>query len=1789
MNISNYMSNNPKSTEVQNLLIVDPNPCGSAVINTEDLSISVELEVFRRSDDIIIFDDSKDYYSVTNSINPSETTRISFIDGSGDSKKFLTTNYTELNTKFGKENDELGTLGIESIDISFNTSYTPIVKIRFKDIRGKLFEMGNDSPYSFLFRMPYPIFYLTVKGYFGKPVRYALHLTKFNGALDSDTGSFIITCDFIGYTYAFLSDILMGFLKAIPYTNQSKGLEADGFVTFDELRDVIKELEKFIIKYKQDDEKLRALTIYGDLVYKLDGISAEMKRSLKLNGKNSVDLSDNGLNTSKIISYTLNDDKLTAENEKTYQDTVLKLIEDYNNFTKTTKANIYALDENKFKLNNDGAYFKNFTVFDFLTGPDNNKRFKSFEEFQEDSSILKKYPNYEKLNNIEKDNITEKLFNNFQDILREAPFASGRFFTLSKYNLLDFRFALQNINDLKTKLNNELADKKTEVTEDFVTSLSTFLSELGINYDGSIGSLFKILSQHVDLFVRTIRRVGTLITGDIIAGYRNIEAGSVNNFSDGVDDGNGSGPISIKAFPEYVEKEENGLVEKWLGSNPKFSNFREVEFIDDFYQAILKSAMADEESAKNTETNEIGWYPVNPLETKASNSSNTNPWLLPSNSNQYPIEKLLYERMVTYLAYTNKSFNNVSEIAEMAKIEANQAFAAIKNDSVKNSLIPNGASDVVIGNKICEIEREMKTRYGISLNDNGGFFADLFGEDTVTYRHMSGGYEFIPADDAIKPSATYIPITQTIEELEDSSNSLNQSSVRDNYSGTFISTIASNTLVNPNVPNPLEKQTFIKILKANEYNASFAYEPYTTKTASNLTDTISEAKVDISAINNSLGGTYKTHEFIKYKHPNVGELPLYYEFYEKGNEVVRSYRKKDNFEYDTYLKTDNSFSYNPSAKKVLSDNDKQKIKSLYVNTNLKAQLVENYVTNNTNNRAFKFESTFKSSGKVFSLFGSEFYYSQSDIGRALLFLHTIPFAGLGSDRSIKGIGLLSGKILNFFNQRAGFVSVPYSWILFLGAMIYRNAQTDDIIIFNKTNGDSLIPNLSDDSSSIKKDGYLAIYGQNMEFGNPSGGKSYGGWVLSNVIKRLPKSVKKEFVSVFKNWLNDSNGWVGIKNKLEIFSESNTRIQRSAIWNNFNPNSAVLNPNLAENYSIVSKTNEENTFFLDVRDDSPASDIVVEFLLENRIILNSTYRIWEANENRFNNFEIPTVNVRKYLQTFLVTFSDLNKPKTTDPIDDINTKIFKTNNVDDIKLSLYKNIKSIYDKWIVGIPQSQEGVVVTNLFDRFKFIDRSYSDIANKFKLAPTGFIDFWSDNTNISFYNFIARILRDNNFDFIPLPTFIDYKSQKDVRDVFKPFRYNEALPTNGPQFICMYFGEQSSKLNVDKNSKFKKNDSFSIDARCENDNIVVRNYSELPDDFKEENDKIPYVLVNYADQNQSMFKSFSLDQNEFVETQESLEIIENLSNQNRNNSIGQNLFDIYNNRSYSCEVEMLGCAQIQPFMYFQLNNVPMFDGAYTIINTRHQIKPNHMTTTFKGVRIRSVKTKMVDNETLYAHLIGNLNDVSKEGADFSAINSKDTDPPVKGSKGKIGKTSTKKGDIDAKIYTYENTIFNEQLTPIPVGLLTAEKIDIYINSIKASGKDAPLKGQDFIDLALKFKIPLELALLQGAQESQFGTKGAATRTFNIYNVFNVTQGDTLTPEEAMAKGYRRDYGDWINGVKAYSGTIKKYIPTDGNWLRLLDYDKFRRPDYDARYAATKDYEGTLRVQKRKLENIVNT
>ena len=99
--------------------------------------------------------------------------------------------------------------GIESVNINVKgANFIPQVNINFVDVRGKtLFESPENSPYKAFFHLPWPIFYLTVKGYYGKAIKYRLHLVKFTSKFNESSGNFEVNTSFVGSTYAYLSDI----------------------------------------------------------------------------------------------------------------------------------------------------------------------------------------------------------------------------------------------------------------------------------------------------------------------------------------------------------------------------------------------------------------------------------------------------------------------------------------------------------------------------------------------------------------------------------------------------------------------------------------------------------------------------------------------------------------------------------------------------------------------------------------------------------------------------------------------------------------------------------------------------------------------------------------------------------------------------------------------------------------------------------------------------------------------------------------------------------------------------------------------------------------------------------------------------------------------------------------------------------------------------------------------------------------------------------------------------------------------------------------------------------------------------------------------------------------------------------------------------------------------------------------------------------------------------------------------------------------------------------------------
>jgi hypothetical protein len=116
-----------------------------------------------------------------------------------------------------------GLLGITSINIRQGLDFLPSITIELEDVKGRaMFEAGDNSPYAAFFNLPYPMFQLTIKGFYGKAVKLQLMLQTFSSRYDTSNGNFKIKLHFYTYKYTLLTEVPMAALTAVPHMYQSR-------------------------------------------------------------------------------------------------------------------------------------------------------------------------------------------------------------------------------------------------------------------------------------------------------------------------------------------------------------------------------------------------------------------------------------------------------------------------------------------------------------------------------------------------------------------------------------------------------------------------------------------------------------------------------------------------------------------------------------------------------------------------------------------------------------------------------------------------------------------------------------------------------------------------------------------------------------------------------------------------------------------------------------------------------------------------------------------------------------------------------------------------------------------------------------------------------------------------------------------------------------------------------------------------------------------------------------------------------------------------------------------------------------------------------------------------------------------------------------------------------------------------------------------------------------------------------------------------------------------------------
>lgn len=196
--------------------------------NNEDLCIGVKLEV-----DV----PGRALSSSNGGTHAEWQTVIDNVDLFGNRKEgYMTTSYSDVSSLSSHEGGNMDSIGIESINIRYNSWYYPEVDIKFIDLRGNAVmnpiearRDGRNETGSFLnalFSFPYPLFRLTVKGYYGHPVLYKLTVRDVRSNFNPQTGNFEFQVKFIGFMFGYMNDLPMQYLLVAPHIDYG-GLDSD--------------------------------------------------------------------------------------------------------------------------------------------------------------------------------------------------------------------------------------------------------------------------------------------------------------------------------------------------------------------------------------------------------------------------------------------------------------------------------------------------------------------------------------------------------------------------------------------------------------------------------------------------------------------------------------------------------------------------------------------------------------------------------------------------------------------------------------------------------------------------------------------------------------------------------------------------------------------------------------------------------------------------------------------------------------------------------------------------------------------------------------------------------------------------------------------------------------------------------------------------------------------------------------------------------------------------------------------------------------------------------------------------------------------------------------------------------------------------------------------------------------------------------------------------------------------------------------------------------------------------
>ena len=344
---------------------------------------------------------------------------------------------------------------------------------------------------------------------------------------------------------------------------------------------------------------------------------------------------------------------------------------------------------------------------------------------------------------------------------------------------------------------------------------------------------------------------------------------------------------------------------------------------------------------------------------------------------------------------------------------------------------------------------------------------------------------------------------------------------------------------------------------------------------------------------------------------------------------------------------------------------------------------------------------------------------------------------------------------------------------------------------------------------------------------------------------------------------------------------------------------------------------------------------------------------------------------------------------------------------DFRCELYMSLKNIWDRWLCGYYNMGTTTIngrkingkkifhVKNFFDNnFVFIDSFYNNIHNTLKLNCTKLLELYTGQgndgkklgtTTVTHLGSVASEHMCHMFNFPDSVNFAEVDENGKPKDVNMLDNMKQVFTPLGVGKMADYEPEYSNKFTIiytHSANKLDTNDRNSFVS----DTFDIWSYQDgtevAPAPFKSKNQlddidlltdgaaigyKVPAFGVAYSRQNNSIWKNVNVGMENFTVTEQSIKALDYIVSKGNSEAhnvtfYGQDIYSLYQSYSYTVTVEMMGDLQIQPLMYFQLMNVPMFRGTYMIFKVEHNITVGNITTVFTGMKMSKVQTPYTKN-----------------------------------------------------------------------------------------------------------------------------------------------------------------------------------------------------------------------------------